>query len=151
MDIAVSEQVVVRRASALIVVPAVCLFLGACSDGRDVAASELQRLDEDMQRHATRYGSFPETIDPALPASRANLPYVPEGRVTVRLIGATSESYAATARRGLWLCAVRVGPGQKPVADCTPTGIESSKSAGEAPSAPLERILDEPGAPVDSI
>lgn len=152
MGIAVPEHAVVRRATRLLILIAICLFLGACSDGRYRAASELQRLDDAMRQHATRYGSFPETIDPALPPSRANLPYVPERKVRVRLIGATSESYAATARRGVWLCAVRVGPGQRADPDCTPTGSESSESAdGAQPAAPLEGILEEPGAPVDSV
>lgn len=150
MGISVPGHAVLHRSSALAIVFTLCLFLGACGGRRDEAASELRRLDEGMQQHAIRYGSFPATIDPGLPASRANLPFVPERKVRVRLIGATSESYAATARRGVWLCAVRVGLGQKAVPDCTPTGSESSGGAGEAQHSPsLKRILDEPGAPAD--
>lgn len=151
MDGAVPEPRQPRRAFALLIGAAVFLFLGGCGGGRDKAVSELQRLDQHMHQHMARYGSFPETIDPALPASPANLPYVPQRRVRVRLIGATPQSYGATARSGVWLCAVQVAPGEPANPDCTPTGNGSSEGAGEGrPPAPLDGILDEQQAPGDS-
>ncbi|HLL85039.1 MAG TPA: hypothetical protein VK420_20380, partial [Longimicrobium sp.] len=61
------------------------LLMAGCSDARSEAAGELARLNEAMQRHSTRYGRFPDTLDANRPLSAANLPYRPERDVTLSL------------------------------------------------------------------
>ena len=152
MGDAVSGRAGAARALALLPLLPVSLLVSGCRDHRSVAVSELERLDAAMQQHATRYGSFPETIDSDRPITHQNLPYSQERNVSVRLVGTTSQSYAATARSGVWLCGVRVGRGQRAVPDCVPTEANSSPG-GEDIRSPdhLEQIFDEPGAPGDSL
>lgn len=131
------------------------LFLGACSDPRHDAATELLRLDKAMQRHAAQYGRFPETLDSRSPASRANLPHAPERKVELRLLSVTEDGYVASARRGSWVCGMSVDPRQKAQPDCFPSGASSrdlSDTVGKPAPGP-ERVLPlwQNASPADSI
>lgn len=128
---------------------ALALTLGACSNARHDARTELFRLDEAMQRHAAQYGSFPETLDARRSSSRTNLPHRPARKVDVRLLGVAPDGYQASARRGSWLCWTSVGPRQKAQPSCYPRR-ESSRDLPDAPGEQpplLDGVLTRPGAP----
>lgn len=132
---------------------ALILLLAGCTNPRGEALDELQRLDEAMQQHALHHGSFPETLDPRLPATATNLPYAHGAGTTLRLLGLSPERYAATASSGSWLCGAQVGRGEKLQPNCTP-GIDEpavGRTTAETPSAPLQGIFQDPELePADS-
>ena len=120
------------------------LTVGACTDSRHEAITELRRLDEAMQQHAAVYGRFPATLDPHHPVSLTNLPYAPEREVNLRLLGSTEDSYGARAGHGVWVCWIGLGPGKRGEPDCAPTGDGSRDDAPNTPGQPafpLEGIL----------
>jgi hypothetical protein len=110
-------------------------FLAGCSDARSEAAGELLRLDQAIQAHAARYGDFPRRLDAASPASATNLPFAGRKGVEVRLNGVSGGRYAATARRGVWLCWAGAGRNEPVRPDCAPTG--AAPDSAEAPPLPL--------------
>jgi len=114
-------------------VPAAALLLAACGNPRDQAARELLRLHEAMQQHRAAHGRYPETIDPARPATPANLPFTPQGKVTVRLRGATGDGYQTTARNRSWSCFMGAGPDGARRPRCAP--LSASAGGGDAPAA----------------
>jgi hypothetical protein len=123
----------------------VAFLVAGCSDARTQAAGELARLNEAMQRHATEYGRFPDTLDASRPRSAANLPYTPERDVTLSL-QSTGAGYRAAARRRSWYCWTSVGPDRKTPPDCYPMSDTSSAAAGAPAQAPrtLEPVLRPP-------
>jgi hypothetical protein len=127
------------------------VLVAACSDARSEAAEELVRLNDAMQRHATEYGRFPDTLDASRPRSAANLPYDPERDVTLSL-QSTGTGYRAAARRRSWYCWTSVAPGRKTPPDCCPLSDTTSADPVAPPQAPktLEPVLRPPNAAPDS-
>lgn len=127
------------------------LFVAGCGDARTEAAAELARLNDAMQRHATAYGRFPDTLDASRPPSAANLPYTPERGVTLSL-QSTGAGYRAAARRRSWYCWTSVGPDRKTPPDCYPMSDTSSAAPAAPAQAPrtLEPVLRPPNAAHDS-
>lgn len=115
------------------------LLLAACGNSRNEAAAELLRLDAAMQQHRTSHGRYPETIDPARPATPANLPFAPERKMTVRLRAVAGDRYQATARHRSWNCWMAVGPDQPALPDCAPLTAsapeDTPEAVGQAPPA----------------
>ncbi|HEX8211424.1 MAG TPA: hypothetical protein VF584_14730 [Longimicrobium sp.] len=127
------------------------LLVAGCGDARSEAAEELVRLNDAMQRHSSRYGRFPDTLDAGRPLSAANLPYRPERDVTLSL-QSTGTGYRAAARRKSWYCWTSVGPDQQSPPDCYPMSAGSSgdpRKPAEAPKT-LEPVLRPPGAATHS-
>lgn len=120
-------------------------FAAGCSDARTEAAQELARLNDAMQRHATQYGRFPDTLDASRPRSAANLPYKPERDVTLSL-QSTGSGYRAAARRRSWYCWTSAGLDRKTPPDCYPVSDTSSADPGAPAQAPrtLEPVLRPP-------
>ena len=127
------------------------LLMAGCSDARSEAAGELARLNEAMQRHSTRYGRFPDTLDANRPLSAANLPYRPERDVTLSL-QSTGSGYRAAARRKSWYCWTSVAPDRKSPPDCYPMNAGSSGEPATPAQAPktLEPVLRRPAVVPDS-
>ena len=119
------------------------LLVGACSDARHEAVTELQRLEEAAQRHAAQYGRFPETLDPERPAGPRNLPHRAKGEVALRLLGGGPDRYSATARSGIWLCGMSMSAAGSTPPDCAPAG-RAAPEAEAGPNPLTERILDAP-------
>lgn len=130
------------------------LALGACTDSRHEARVELRRLDEAMQQHAAVYGRFPATLDPRRPVSLTNLPYAPGREVDLHLQDGTQDSYAATARHGVWSCWMPISVGEKGEPACAPTGGGSSDDQPDTlgpPASPLDDMLTPRGtSPIQS-
>lgn len=127
------------------------LVVAGCSDARTEAAQELDRLNDAMQRHASAYGRFPDTLDASRPRSAANLPYRPERDVALSL-QSTGTGYRAAARRKSWYCWTSVGRDRKTPPDCYPLSAASSDEAATPAAAPktLEPVLRPPAAAPDS-
>ena len=118
------------------------LTVGACTDSRHEAITELRRLDQAMQQHAAVYGRFPATLDPHHPVSLTNLPYAPGRKVDLRLLGSTGDSYGARAGHGVWVCWMGMGPGKRGEPDCAPTGNGSPDDAADTPGQPASPLKD---------
>lgn len=130
---------------------ALALLAAACGDPRHDAAEELLRLKDAMQGHAARYGRLPETLDPARPATPANLPHAAGRGVTLRLAAVAGDGYHATARRGSWLCWQRVRGSEAASPDCVPLSPGASDTASVPASAgALEGLVRPQDAPADS-
>lgn len=127
------------------------LLVAGCSDARTEAAEELVRLNDAMQRHSSRYGRFPDTLDASRPLSAANLPYTPEHDVTLSL-QSTGMGYRAAARRKSWYCWTSVAPDRQSPPDCYPMSAGSPADPGKPAEAPktLEPVLRPPAAAPDS-
>lgn len=90
----------------------------ACGDPRQQATDELLRLHVEMERHATRFGRLPDTLDPEGPEGAANLPFSPRNGVRVELQGAAGRQYFAVAHRGGWRCWVVAMGERRSIPDC---------------------------------
>jgi hypothetical protein len=113
------------------------LLLAACGDPRSEAAGELLRLHTELQAHAKRYGDFPRTLDPAQPATSANLPFQAGKGVAVRLNSVSAGRYNASARRKGWLCWSSAGRDEPVRPDCAPSGADVPGTPDTPPLSPV--------------
>ncbi|WP_325310919.1 hypothetical protein [Longimicrobium sp.] len=127
-------------------IAALALLAAACANPRDRAAGELRQLQGEMEQHRTRFGRYPDTLDPALPATAANLPHRARRGVTVALTKSGRDGYLAVSRHAMWSCWVAIDGGRGTRIDCNPNGGAPAGPAA-SPADPFEHA---PAAPADS-
>jgi len=126
-----------KRACAL---AAVAIALGGCGNPRADAREELRQLRAALEQHAKEYGRYPETVDPARPASATNLPHRPKSGVSVELVHAGADGFQALARRQPWICSMNVDARHVEKLKCAPlTGLATDAPGDSVRSpSPLE-------------
>lgn len=140
-----------RRLRTLAPLAALTL-LAACGNERQDARDELHRLRSALAEHRTRFGRYPETVDPARPAGAANLAYTPREGVAVRLVHAGEDGIQALAQRSPWICSLHVDPRRGERIECNPLSApvgDMNDVPGDAPN-PLDSALRSRSPTADS-
>jgi hypothetical protein len=126
----------------IVILAAMAVALGGCSNPREEARAELRRLREAVEQHAKEYGRYPDTVDPGRPASATNLAHQPPSGVTIRLVHAGADGFQAVAHRRPWVCSLNVDARGAEKMECAP--LNSPVSDGSAPTR-------SPASPFDSV
>jgi hypothetical protein len=125
---------------------AVAVLLGACANPRAEARQELKKLRTALDEHRTRYGRYPETVDPRRPASAANLSLQPREGVTLELVHAGADGIQALARRRPWICNMNVDARGAERVECAPLSNSDAPPAQPGKANPLDSLLRAPSS-----
>jgi hypothetical protein len=126
----------------IVILAAMAVALGGCSNPREEARAELRRLRKAVEQHEKEYGRYPDTVDAGRPASATNLAHQPPSGVTLRLVHAGADGFQAVARRRPWVCSLNVDARGAEKLECAP--LTSPASDGSAPTGT-------PASPFDSV
>ena len=135
----------------IVVLAAMAVALGGCSNPREEARAELRRLREAVEQHEKEYGRYPETVDGGRPASAANLAHRPPSGITIQLVHAGADGFQAVARRRPWVCSLNVDARGAEKLECAPlTSPASDVSAPTGtPASPFDSV-PRPPSPVET-
>jgi hypothetical protein len=142
---------IITRLRTLAPLAALTLFV-ACANPREDARDELHRLRGALDEHRTRFGRYPQTLDPARPADVSNLAFTPREGIAVRLVHAGDDGIQALAQRAPWICSLHVDPQRGERIECTPVSASAGNVddvPGDAPN-PLDSVLRPGGLAGDS-